>query len=299
MPEPISRASPKPRAVEPAERLGQLQPHLLLAGGAEVDAPLGVVFVGGRVVVAGVDVLDVLRRGGRRGWHRRGTLRTTVHVRVEAEYLQENQPRRGAAAAADRRADAARRARGELLVPAPPGRLRVDRRAGRRQAGRRHGLRRGLRLGRAGRRGAASVVGVDANPEAHEHARLRYVRAQPALRARPGRELRGALRRGRLPADDRARPGRGRDPRALQVDARRRRRRLRLDPEPADPGAAGGGEVRQPLARQGVPAPRSSASSARPTSRGSSCSASSTPASCASTSSRSSSAGTASTSASA
>ncbi len=53
----------------------------------------------------------------------------------------------------------------------------------------------------------ASVVGVDANPEAHEHARLRYRAPQPALRARPGRKLRRALRRGRLPADDRARAG--------------------------------------------------------------------------------------------
>ena len=78
-------------------------------------------------------------------------------------------------------------------------------------------------------------------------------RAQPALRARPGRELRRALRRRRLPADDRARPGPRRDPRALQVDAGAGRRRLRLDPEPADAGAAGGGEVRQPLAREGVP----------------------------------------------
>ena len=43
--------------------------------------------------------------------------------------------------------------------------------------------------------------------------------AQPALRARPGRELLRALRRGRLPADDRARRGPRRDPRALQVDA--------------------------------------------------------------------------------
>ena len=76
-----------------------------------------------------------------------------------------------------------------------------------------------------------------------------------------------------------------------------RRRRLRLDPEPADPGAARGGEVRQPLARAASTGPRSSASSARRTSTGSSCSASSTPASCASTSWRSSSAGTASTSA--
>ena len=35
---------------------------------------------------------------------------------------------------------------------------------------------------------AASVVGVDANPEAHEHARLRYVRPNLRFRARPGRD---------------------------------------------------------------------------------------------------------------
>ena len=44
-------------------------------------------------------------------------------------------------------------------------------RARRRPARRRHGLRRGLRLRRAGRAAPRSVVGVDANPEAHEHAR--------------------------------------------------------------------------------------------------------------------------------
>ena len=59
--------------------------------------------------------------------------------------------RRRAAARADRRAHAARRPGGELLVPAPPGRLRVDRRAGRRPPGRRPRLRRGLRLRRARR----------------------------------------------------------------------------------------------------------------------------------------------------
>ena len=105
MPEPISRPSPKAAPVEPAERLDQLQPHLLLAGVAEVDAPLGVVFVGGGVVVAGVDVLDVLGRGGGGGRHRRGTLRGTAQSHGVAgraiaslrpwrgaEYLQLNQP---------------------------------------------------------------------------------------------------------------------------------------------------------------------------------------------------------------
>ena len=54
---------------------------------------------------------------------------------------------------------------------------------------------------------AAEVVGVDANPEAHEHARLRYTRAEPALRARRSSRssTRRALGRDRLPPDDRAR----------------------------------------------------------------------------------------------
>ncbi len=308
MPEPISRPSPKLRPSQPAERLGQLLAHLLLAGGAEVDAPLGVVLVGGGVVVAGVDVLDVLGRGGGGGRHRaRNSTRIGVThgaqplntvPAVDARVRPAEPARRGAAAAADRRADAARRARGELLVPAPPRRLRVDRGAGRRQARRRHGVRGGLRIERSGRRGGErrrrrrQPRGARARPAA--------LRApQPALRARPGRELRRALRRGRLPADDRARPGRRRDPRALQVDAGARRGRLRLDAEPADPGAARGREVRQPVARARVPRRGVPRALRGPLRRGSSCSASSTRASCAPTSSRSSLAGTPSTSASA
>ena len=46
-------------------------------------------------------------------------------------YVQRDQPPGRAAARADRRAHAARRAGRELLVPAPSGRVRVDRRAGR------------------------------------------------------------------------------------------------------------------------------------------------------------------------
>ena len=60
----------------------------------------------------------------------------------------------------------------------------MDRRARPRRARDRHGLRRGLRLGRA-RAHRRSVVGVDANPEAFEHARLRY----PAANLRFEREL--------------------------------------------------------------------------------------------------------------
>jgi hypothetical protein len=61
-------------ALHPAERLDQLEADLALADLAEVDAPLGVVLVGGRVVVAGVDVLDVLVGGGGGSWHRAGSL---------------------------------------------------------------------------------------------------------------------------------------------------------------------------------------------------------------------------------
>ena len=43
--------------------------------------------------------------------------------------------------------------------------------------GARHGLRRGLRVRVLARHARESVVGVDGNPEAHEHARLRYTRS--------------------------------------------------------------------------------------------------------------------------
>ena len=139
---------------------------------------------------------------------------------------------------------------------------------------------------------AAEVVGVDANPEAHEHARLRYRR--PNLRFErglveefdepcdaivflqtiehihePGRAA-GALRRGarRSPTSRRrtGSPSRRRAPRS-----------------PTTPGTCA--STRSP----------STASCWSRTSRGSRCSASSTPASCACTSWRCGSAGTAST----
>src|SRR5262249_17518006 len=51
-----------------ADRLAQLAQHLRLADVVEVDAPLGVVAGGGAVVVALVDLADLLRRcGGRHG----------------------------------------------------------------------------------------------------------------------------------------------------------------------------------------------------------------------------------------
>ena len=104
-------------------------------------------------------------------------------------------------------------------------------------------------------RGAASVVGVDANPEAHEHARLRYAAPEPPLRARPGRDPRraGQLRRGRVPADDRARPGPGGGARALPLAAGAGGVAYVSTPNLLTLAPAGRREVRQPLAHQGVP----------------------------------------------
>jgi hypothetical protein len=53
------------RAGRRAQQLGELAEHLRPADPAEVDAPLGVVVVGRDVVVAAVDVEDVVGGGGR------------------------------------------------------------------------------------------------------------------------------------------------------------------------------------------------------------------------------------------
>ena len=77
--------------------------------------------------------------------------------------------------------------------------------------------------------------------------------AQPALRARPGRELR---RSPATPSSSCRRSSTSRTRARSSSTSSRcwpRGPRLRLDPEPADPGARGCREVRQPLARQGVP----------------------------------------------
>ena len=102
-------------------------------------------------------------------------------------------------------------------------------------------------------RSAASVVGVDANPEAHEHARLRYRRREPALRARPRREF--------------AEPADAvvflqtiehlQDPGAVLEHFRSLRRRardgVRLHPQRAHARARGRAALGQPLARARVP----------------------------------------------
>ncbi len=138
---------------------------------------------------------------------------------------------------------------------------------------------------------AARVTGVDANPEALR-ARTAEVHASGrAVRARPRGDLRRALRRRGVPADDRARAEPGRAPRPPQVAAPPGRRRVRDHAQRAH-SRARRREVRQPLAREGVPRRGVPRRCARRSFGQSSCSASSTRASCASTSSRSSAAGT-------
>ena len=130
---------------------------------------------------------------------------------------------------------------------------------------------------------AAEVVGVDANPEAHEHAAAALpARRTCASSAALVEEFAEPVRRDRLPADDRAR--------------RRARQRCSSGFAAAAPVAyvstpnrltlrrPGRREVRQPLAPARVHGRASTASCSSPTSRGSRSSASSTPASCAPTS---------------
>ena len=96
-------------------------------------------------------------------------------------------------------------------------------------------------------RTAASVVGVDANPEAFEHARLKYSGAGVCVRARHDRDLERRRRLRRVPADDRARAGPRRGARPPARPDRPARRRLRLDAERAD--ARAGGRRRAPATR--------------------------------------------------
>ncbi len=202
----------------PAERLAQLRDDLLAADLAEVDAPLGVVVVGRDVVVARVRVADLLgAEGGRHGAApytrapcprlptRLARLRCATQLLTPTEYVQRDQPDGRAAARADGRAHAARRARGELLVPAPPRRLRVDRRARRGPARDRHGLRRGLRLRRARRARRRAWSASTPTPRPTSTRGCATGARTCASSATLVDELRRAGRRGRVPADDRAR----------------------------------------------------------------------------------------------
>ena len=143
MPEPISSERSKPAAsASAAEHLAQLHQHLLPAGLAEVDAPLGVVAVGGDVVVARVDVADVLVGA----WSLHAARHSTVSALMETAYVQSNQPDGVPPLALT----------GERTLPDVPEENYWYRRhlvvyewiarAHDRQTRRRHGVRRGLRL---------------------------------------------------------------------------------------------------------------------------------------------------------
>ena len=231
-------------------------------------------------MVAGVDVLDL---GGRSPSVRPASagiageaLRSAA---VNEAHLQQDQPAGRAAAGADRRAHAARRARGELLVSPPPRRLRVDRRAGAPACASPTSPAARATAPTCSRAAAAEVVGVDANPEAHEHARLRYRR--PNLRFERGlvEDFDEAVRRDRLPADDRAR-------RASPADLLERF--ARGAPRSATSRPRTGSRSRPPGRRSpttrgtcaSTPRPSTARCSSR-ASRGSSSTASFTPASCA------------------
>ena len=127
----------------------------------------------------------------------------------------------------------------------------------------------------------ARVTGVDANPEAHEHARLRYPRPEPEVRPRRG----GDVRRADCDAVSSCRrSSTSRTPTrcsSTSVAAAPGRRRLRVHAERADPRAQGRGAVGQPVARQRVPRRGVPGAVRERTSARSSYSGCSTPASCA------------------
>src|SRR5919109_5010699 len=159
---------------------------------------------------------------------------------------------RRAAAAAHGRADAAGRARGELLFPATPRLLRVDRGAVARPPRGRPRVRRGIRERRARANG----------PHCRRRRRQpRGVRARAAevrprervVRARHDRDLERRSRLRRAAPDDRARAGPRCRARPAARPRRAARRRVRVDPERADARAEGATAVRQPLARARVP----------------------------------------------
>src|SRR5207248_9051497 len=96
--------------------------YLRLPDRPDVDTPLGVVRGRRHVVVASVDIPDLLGAAD----HRHGAF-TLPSRRVDAGLCPTEPTGRCASARAHRRADAARRTGRELLVPTPPGGLPMDR----------------------------------------------------------------------------------------------------------------------------------------------------------------------------
>ena len=165
-----------------AERLAELAGDLRLADVAVVDAPLRVVVLGGEVVVADVGVADARRRvcmGGR-------SLVPRLPPPMQ-ETSSETSPRacrRSSSPASGRCPTCRRRTTGSAATwrstSGSPSAARgldvVDMACGE-----------GYGMDVLARR-AARVTGVDANPEAHEHARAEVHAPGRALRARPGRD---------------------------------------------------------------------------------------------------------------
>src|SRR5206468_1344960 len=154
-----------------ADQLAQLAEHLRLADLAEVDSPLGVIARGRDVVVARVDVADLI--GSPQSLHGDGRLPCRP-MSVNA-YVQENQPS----------GVPPLELTGERTLPDVPAENYWYRRhlvvyewIGARVLGARViDMACGEGYGaEVLSRSAATVVGVDANPEAHAHAGARYVR---------------------------------------------------------------------------------------------------------------------------
>ena len=163
------------------QRFDDLGANLFHADLAVVDTPFGVVLARGGIVVARVDVLDVLGRSARGGRHRGKTRWRRAVTMLHAacfvnSHVQENQPPgvpplplTGERTLPDVREENywfRRHLAVYEWIRARVGGLSVADLA----CGEGYGT-------NVLARTAAEVVGVDANPEAHEHAKLRYTAA--------------------------------------------------------------------------------------------------------------------------
>ena len=224
----------RPRVVAglAAERLAHLGEHLVVAELAEVDPPLGVVVIGRHVVVAGVYVADLLCVESR--WHgsapytrapclcaspQRAISRPSTTSVTATLYEQRDQPEGVPPLALT----------GERTLPDVPEEnywfrrhLAVYEWIAARVAGER------VIDMACGEGYGSDVLAAQRRERGRRRRQPRGARAraaalpppEPALRARPGRELRRAGRRGRVPADDRAPAGPGRGARALPLARR-------------------------------------------------------------------------------
>ena len=171
----LERPAERPRLA--AKRLSQLAEHLATGLGAEIDAPLGVVVARGDIVVADVCVLDLVRSGSRHAAADYSPLAGMLAAVLAAlaDHVQKDQPEgvpplelTGERTLPDVPAEnywfRRHLAVYEWVAQRCDGLDVVDMACGE-----------GYGTDVLARR-AAHVTGVDANPEAHEHARLKYTR---------------------------------------------------------------------------------------------------------------------------